>query len=141
MCASETRRTTGCLTVEIPHNGYNMTALQNIWAFAMNISQAKVVTLLTVYDQKPSREIQEQLVRLHVGLVRKVAYQACHECMGAVDAESVGTSGLLQAIKDFGRKRPCTFSTFAVPYIRDALHAHRCDRLGLNAPPVIGETH
>ena len=105
----------------------------------MHISKAKVMKLLTVYYQKPSREIQEQLVRLHVGLVRKVIYHACHECMATLDAERVGISGLLQAIKDFDPKRQCAFSAFAVPYIRDALHAHHGDLLCMNTPPVIGK--
>ncbi|KGF73457.1 RNA polymerase sigma factor SigF [Neosynechococcus sphagnicola sy1] len=87
--------------------------------------------LLVAYHQQPSIEARNQLVKLHAGLVRKLAHRVSYQCAEPYeDLEQVGYLGLIRAIERFDPTQGCAFSSFAVPYIRgEILHFLR-DRSG-----------
>ncbi len=80
--------------------------------------------LLIAYHQHPSIEVRNQLVRLNVGLVRKIAHRVSHQCAEPYeDLEQIGYLGLIRAIERFNPNQGTAFSSFAVPYIRgEMLH-------------------
>jgi RNA polymerase sigma-B factor len=80
--------------------------------------------LFVTYHQNPTVEVRNQLVRIHTGLVRKIAHRFKHQCRAEFeDLEQVGYIGLIRAIERFNPKYGCAFSSFAVPYIRgEILH-------------------
>ena len=88
--------------------------------------------LLISYHQNPSIELRNKLVRLHTGLVRKMAHQFSHQCTEPYeDLEQIGYFGLIRAIERFNPHQGYAFSSFAVPYIRgEILHFLR-DRTGV----------
>lgn len=87
--------------------------------------------LLVSYHQNPTVALRNQLVRLNVGLVRKIAHRLSHQCAEPYeDLEQIGYLGLIRAIERFDPTHGCAFSSFAVPYIRgEMLHFLR-DRSG-----------
>ncbi|WP_026733152.1 RNA polymerase sigma factor SigF [Fischerella sp. PCC 9605] len=80
--------------------------------------------LLRLYHQKPSIELRNKLVKLHTGLVRKMAHKFSHQCNEPYeDLEQIGYFGLIRAIERFDPSQGYAFSSFAVPYIRgEMLH-------------------
>ncbi|MCX7595963.1 MAG: RNA polymerase sigma factor SigF [Fischerella sp.] len=80
--------------------------------------------LLRLYHQNPSIELRNQLVKLHTGLVRKMAHKFSHQCNEPYeDLEQIGYFGLIRAIERFDPSQGYAFSSFAVPYIRgEMLH-------------------
>jgi len=80
--------------------------------------------LLISYYQNPSIELRNQLVKLHTGLVRKMAHQFSNQCSEPYeDLEQIGYFGLIRAIERFNPSQGYAFSSFAVPYIRgEILH-------------------
>lgn len=88
--------------------------------------------LLISYYQNPSIELRNQLVKLHTGLVRKMAHQFANQCNEPYeDLEQIGYFGLIRAIERFNPNQGFAFSSFAVPYIRgEILHFLR-DRTGV----------
>lgn len=80
--------------------------------------------LLVIYHQKPSVNLRNKLVKLHSGLVRKMAHQFSHQCTEPYeDLEQIGYLGLIRAIERFDPNQGYAFSSFAVPYIRgEILH-------------------
>lgn len=85
-------------------------------------SEAREV--LISYHQKPSIKLRNKLVKLHSGLVRKLAHQFSHQCTEPYeDLEQIGYLGLIRAIERFDLNQGYAFSSFAVPYIRgEILH-------------------
>ncbi len=92
--------------------------------------------LLISYYQNPSIGLRNQLVKLHSGLVRKIAHQFRNQCTEPYeDLEQIGYFGLIRAIERFEPKQGYAFSSFAVPYIRgEILHFLR-DRSSLMKIP------
>jgi RNA polymerase sigma-B factor len=88
--------------------------------------------LLHLYHQNPSIKLRNQLVEIHKGLVRKMAYKFIHQCDEPYeDLEQIGYFGLIRAIERFNPNQGYAFSSFAIPYIRgEILHFLR-DRSGL----------
>ncbi|MCP6762391.1 MAG: RNA polymerase sigma factor SigF [Fischerella sp. CENA71] len=88
--------------------------------------------LLQLYHQNPSIELRNRLVKLHTGLVRKMAHKFSHQCNEPYeDLEQIGYFGLIRAIERFDPSQGYAFSSFAVPYIRgEMLHFLR-DRSSL----------
>ncbi|BAZ68200.1 FliA/WhiG family RNA polymerase sigma factor [Fischerella sp. NIES-4106] len=88
--------------------------------------------LLQLYHQNPSIELRNRLVKLHTGLVRKMAHKFSHQCSEPYeDLEQIGYFGLIRAIERFDPSQGYAFSSFAVPYIRgEMLHFLR-DRSSL----------
>lgn len=80
--------------------------------------------LLMAYQHNPSIALRNKLVRLNVGLVRKIAHRISHQCAEPYeDLEQIGYLGLIRAIERFNPSQGCAFSSFAVPYIRgEMLH-------------------
>lgn len=80
--------------------------------------------LLHLYHQNPSIKLRNQLVEIHKGLVRKMAYKFVHQCHEPYeDLEQIGYLGLIRAIERFDPSQGYAFSSFAVPYIRgEILH-------------------
>lgn len=86
--------------------------------------QSQTMELLVAYRQKPSVHLRNRLVRLNMGLVRKVAHRLTHQCAEPYeDLEQCGYLGLITAIERFDPSQGYAFSSFAVPYIRgEILH-------------------
>lgn len=86
--------------------------------------RSRILELLMAYHQKPSIEIRNQLVKLNLGLVRKIAHNLHRQCTEPYeDLEQIGCLGLIRAIERFNPSQGCAFSSFAVPYIRgEILH-------------------
>lgn len=90
---------------------------------------SKLMELLLAYHQNPSIELRNQLVRLNIGLVRKVVHRLSHQCTESFDdLEQVGYLGLIRAIERFDPKQGNAFSSFAVPYIRGEILHYLRDR-------------
>lgn len=88
--------------------------------------------LLISYYNNPSIEFRNQLVKVHTGLVRKMAHHFANQCSEPYeDLEQIGYFGLIRAIERFNPTQGFAFSSFAVPYIRgEILHFLR-DRTGV----------
>ena len=86
--------------------------------------QSQSMELLMAYRQQPSVRLRNRLVRLNMGLVRKVAHRLAHQCAEPYDdLEQCGYLGLITAIERFDPSQGYAFSSFAVPYIRgEILH-------------------
>ncbi len=82
------------------------------------------IELLIAYYRNPSIAIRNQLVKLNIGLVRKIAHRVSRQCAEPYeDLEQIGCLGLIRAIERFNPHQGCAFSSFAVPYIRgEMLH-------------------
>jgi len=80
--------------------------------------------LLIAYHQNRSIELRNKLVKMHTGLVRKMAHKFSHQCTEPYeDLEQIGYFGLIRAIERFDPSQGYAFSSFAVPYIRgEMLH-------------------
>jgi RNA polymerase sigma-B factor len=80
--------------------------------------------LIHLYHQNPSIKLRNQLVEVHKGLVRKMAYKFIHQCNEPYeDLEQIGYLGLIRAIERFNPHQRYAFSSFAIPYIRgEMLH-------------------
>lgn len=91
---------------------------------ATQSSPSHGMALLVSYHQNPSIAVRNQIVRLNLGLVRKIAYRVSHQCAEPYeDLEQIGYVGLIRAIERFDPTHGCAFSSFAVPYIRgEILH-------------------
>ena len=87
-------------------------------------AHSQTMELLVAYRQKPSVHIRNRLVKLNMGLVRKVAHRLAHQCPEPFeDLEQCGYIGLITAIERFDPSQGYAFSSFAVPYIRgEMLH-------------------
>ncbi|AFZ60014.1 RNA polymerase sigma factor SigF [Anabaena cylindrica FACHB-243] len=86
--------------------------------------QSDGIELLHLYHRAPSIKLRNQLVQLHTGLVRKMAYKFSHQCNEPYeDLEQIGYFGLIRAIERFNPTQGYAFSSFAIPYIRgEMLH-------------------
>lgn len=86
--------------------------------------QSQTMELIMAYRQQPSVHLRNRLVRLNMGLVRKVAHRLAHQCAEPYDdLEQCGYLGLITAIERFDPSQGYAFSSFAVPYIRgEILH-------------------
>lgn len=85
--------------------------------------------LLRQYQEQPDYELRNQLVQLHIGLVRQEAYRwlgRCHE--SSDELIQVGSIGLIRAIERFDLNQGYAFSSFAVPYIRGEIQHYLRDR-------------
>jgi RNA polymerase sigma-B factor len=86
--------------------------------------QSRSIEMLVAYRQNPSVHLRNRLVKLNMGLVRKVAHRLAHQCAEPYeDLEQCGYIGLITAIERFDPTQGFAFSSFAVPYIRgEILH-------------------
>ncbi|ELR96253.1 sigma-70 family RNA polymerase sigma factor [Gloeocapsa sp. PCC 73106] len=85
--------------------------------------------LFLAYSSKPSVKIRNQLVRLNLGLVKKVAYRISRQCAEPYeDLQQIGYLGLIRAIERFNPSLGSAFSSFAIPYIRGEILHYLRDR-------------
>lgn len=86
--------------------------------------QSQSIELLVAYRQNPTVQLRNRLVRLNMGLVRKVAHRMAHQCSEPYeDLEQCGSLGLIRAIERFDPSQGFALSSFAMPYIRgEILH-------------------
>ncbi|PSN18330.1 hypothetical protein C7271_13100 [filamentous cyanobacterium CCP5] len=100
----------------------------------MKAHASRVDALFLAYDADPSRDLRNQLIRLHIGLVRKVIYQTCQQLPGANDGlEAIAIQGLFKAIDAYSVSQRQSFCHFAIPYIRRELKTQACSSQGLTA--------
>ncbi|MTJ50352.1 sigma-70 family RNA polymerase sigma factor [Dolichospermum sp. UHCC 0259] len=94
------------------------------------------IDLLYLYYTNPSIQLRNQIVELHKGLVRKIAYKFSHKCYEPYeDLEQIGYFGLIRAIERFDPEQGYALSSFAVPYIRgEILHFLRDNSTLLKIP-------
>lgn len=86
-------------------------------------------TLLREYQQYRSATIRNQLVTLHLGLVRKEGHYWTNQCTESYDdLLQVGCIGLIQAIERFDMSKGHAFSSFALPYIRGEIQHYLRDK-------------
>ncbi|MDJ1178932.1 RNA polymerase sigma factor SigF [Roseofilum sp. BLCC_M91] len=87
------------------------------------------IDLLSAYQQHPSLELRNQIVKSNIGLVRKEAHHWMHQCSeGYDDLLQVGCIGLIRAIERFEPSKGHAFSSFAIPYIRGEIQHYLRDR-------------
>ncbi|MEI6443961.1 MAG: sigma-70 family RNA polymerase sigma factor [Nostocales cyanobacterium ELA583] len=104
--------------------------------FNESSTYADSIDLLYLYHQNPSIQLRNQIVELHRGLVRKIAYKFIHQCHEPYeDLEQIGYFGLIRAIERFDPNQGYALSSFAVPYIRgEILHFLRDNSTLLKIP-------
>lgn len=87
------------------------------------------IELFLAYSRKPSVKVRNQLVRLNIGLVKKVAYRISRQCAEPYeDLQQIGYLGLIRAIERFNPSLGSAFSSFAIPYIRGEILHYLRDR-------------
>ena len=93
-------------------------------AVTQSYNQSDGMELLISYHQNPCITLRNKLVKLHTGLVRKMAHHFSHQCTEPYeDLEQIGYFGLIRAIERFDPNQGYAFSSFAIPYIRgEILH-------------------
>ncbi|MEB3313136.1 MAG: RNA polymerase sigma factor SigF [Cyanobacteriota bacterium] len=85
--------------------------------------------LLRQYQEQPDHRLRNQLVQIHIGLVRQEAYRWLGRCQESGDElVQVGSLGLIRAIERFDLSKGYAFSSFAVPYIRGEIQHYLRDR-------------
>ncbi len=87
---------------------------------------AKANWLLAEYKQRC-----ERMTRFNLGLVFKVSQKICGRSPLVMDMIQEGTQGLIHAVTKFDHQRNIRFSTYAVPWIRQAIFSSlgNADRL------------
>jgi RNA polymerase sigma-B factor len=85
--------------------------------------------LLRQYQQNPSAELRNHLVRLNFGLVRREVHSYLHQCTESYDdLAQVGSLGLIRAVERFDLSKGHAFSSFAIPYIRGEIQHYLRDK-------------
>lgn len=68
-----------------------------------------------------------ELVKINMGLVKKLALRFCDRGTEYEDLVQIGSIGMLKAIRTFDEKRGTAFSTYAVPLIMGEIRKHLRD--------------
>lgn len=85
--------------------------------------------LLRQYQQSPTPELRNQILRMNYGLVRREALHWLKQCTESYeDLLQVGSIGLIHAIERFDLGKGHAFSSFAVPYIRGEIQHYLRDK-------------
>lgn len=85
--------------------------------------------LLHQYQQSPSHQLRNKLVKLNIGLVRKEVYHWLNRCTETYDdLLQVGCIGLIRAIERFDISKGRAFSSYATPYIRGEIQHYLRDK-------------
>jgi RNA polymerase sigma-B factor len=91
--------------------------------------KTKSLELLQQYQQNPSTELRNLLVKHNIGLVRKEVHHWLNQCSESYDdLLQVGCLGLIRAIERFDLSKGNAFSSFAVPYIRGEIQHYLRDK-------------
>ncbi len=101
-----------------------------------NSSNLKSRELFLAYYRKPSVKTRNQLVKLNLGLVKKIAYSIGRQCAEPYeDLQQIGYLGLIRAIERYNPFLGSAFSSFAIPYIRGEILHYLRDRSNLMKIP------
>ncbi|MBE9046609.1 RNA polymerase sigma factor SigF [Pleurocapsales cyanobacterium LEGE 10410] len=85
--------------------------------------------LFQQYQEKPTTNVRNQIVKLNFGLVKKEAYHWVNQCNESYeDLLQVGSIGLIRAIERFNIQKGSAFSSFAIPYIRGEIQHYLRDK-------------
>ncbi len=85
--------------------------------------------LLRQYQESPSTELRNHLVKLNLGLVRKEVHYWLQQCTESYeDLLQVGCLGLIRAIERFDLSKGHAFSSFAMPYIKGEIQHYLRDK-------------
>lgn len=109
----------------------------------MKAQASRIQTLFLAYCDRPTSDHRDQLIRLHVGLVRKVIHQSRRWLAGEANClEAIAIQGLAQAVDAYNPRRHQPFSCFAIPYIQHELQRYAQARQCLSPPTsiAVGET-
>lgn len=88
------------------------------------------------YYRHPSVKTRNQLVKLNLGLVKKIAYNISRQCAEPYeDLQQIGYLGLIRAIERYNPHLGSAFSSFAIPYIRGEILHYLRDRGNLMKIP------
>ena len=74
-----------------------------------------------------SERALEELIKLNMGLVRKIALRFCDRGVELEDLIQIGTIGMIKAVRGFDSTRGTNFSTYAVPLIFGEIRRHLRD--------------
>jgi RNA polymerase sigma-B factor len=106
-----------------------------------NKTRTQTLQLLKVYQGEPSARLQEQLVQLNIDLVHKVILNSVSQAQEQKKEQEedkqlieAGSSGLVQALKEFNLGSKQAFNVFALPYIHDHIQKHLENSSGKSAP-------
>lgn len=105
-----------------------------------NKARTQTLQLLKVYQGEPSARLQEQLVQLNIDLVHKVILNSVRQAQEQKKEQEedeqlieAGSSGLVQALKEFNLGSKQAFNVFALPYIHDHIQKHLENSSGKSA--------
>ncbi|HEY4620632.1 MAG TPA: sigma-70 family RNA polymerase sigma factor [Gaiellaceae bacterium] len=85
-------------------------------------------TLLRLYKSTGDSSARQQLIELHLPLVRALARRYAHCGEGLEDLVQVGSIGLIEAVDRFDPERGTDLASFAVPTITGEIKKHLRDR-------------
>lgn len=96
---------------------------------ANNEVKCSTLELLQAFQENPSSELRNHLVRINLGLVRKEAHRwVSYSTESFEDLVQVGSMGLMRAIERFDVTKGHAFSSFAMPYIRGEIQHYLRDK-------------
>ena len=87
----------------------------------------ELIILAQSDDTERSARALEELVKLNMGLVRKIALRFCERGVEYEDLVQIGTIGMIKAVRGFDCDRGTNFSTYAVPLIFGEIRRHLRD--------------
>jgi RNA polymerase sigma-B factor len=91
--------------------------------------KCSTLELLQAFQENPSSELRNHLVRMNLGLVRKEAHRwVSYSTESYEDLVQVGSMGLMRAIERFDVTKGHAFSSFAMPYIRGEIQHYLRDK-------------
>ena len=94
----------------------------------MRTSGSQPTELYREYRRSRDPRVREAIVRMHVGMVRRLAARFAHRGEELDDLVQVAYCGLLHAIERFDPDRGTAFTTFATPTILGEIKRHFRDR-------------
>jgi RNA polymerase sigma-B factor len=97
-------------------------------ARASSFDRSKLRELLTEYATSKSEAAREQLVEMHLNVVRYLAAKFANRGEPLEDLVQVGSIGLLKAIERFDPARGVQFITYAMPTILGEIRRHFRDK-------------
>lgn len=87
----------------------------------------ELIILAQAEEGERSAWALEELVKLNMGLVRKIALRFCERGVELEDLIQIGTIGMIKAARGFDCDRGTNFSTYAVPLIFGEIRRHLRD--------------